>query len=263
VKTWKIQKFFGDVIYDLRSRGLLPLAALLLVAMLAVPVLIARMGTDAPPPPDVTAAESAAELAPENQNAVLAYSPGVRDYRKRLNDLPSKDPFVQQFAGPADAAAELPEATDVAASGTGTGTSTGSGGGTATGGDEEVVTENSGGKVETRYYFYETDVLIGEVNTQLTRRNRIQPFTYLPSLQTPVLVFLGNSSNGKRAIFLVSDGVIGQAGAGACSPSPEDCQLLSLAPGETEDLVYGLDNKTYRIKVQGIKLKVSNKPPKG
>ena len=87
MKTWKIQKFFSDVVYDLRSRGLLPLAALLLVAMIVLPVLISRMSSDSAPVTSVTATESAAELAPENQAAVLAYSPGVRNYRKRLNDL--------------------------------------------------------------------------------------------------------------------------------------------------------------------------------
>jgi len=38
MKAWKVQKFFGDVVYDLRSRGLLPVVVLLLVAMVAVPV---------------------------------------------------------------------------------------------------------------------------------------------------------------------------------------------------------------------------------
>ena len=135
--------------------------------------------------------------------------------------------------------------------------------GSVAGGDETVVTDNSKGKVETRYYYYETDVLAGVAGTKLKRYNRIQPFTYLPSQQVPVLAYLGPRSDGKRAIFLVSDGVIGQTGAGDCFPAPEDCQLLALAPGDTEDLVYGPDNTTYRVKVRSIRLTVSKKPPKG
>ena len=46
MKPWKIQKFFEDVVYDLRNRGLLPVVILLVVALVAVPVLISRGGSD-------------------------------------------------------------------------------------------------------------------------------------------------------------------------------------------------------------------------
>ena len=53
------------------------------------------------------------------------------------------------------------------------------------------------------------------------------------------------------------------AGGGDCFPTPEDCRLLALGRGQTEDLVYGVDGKTYRINVTKIALKVTSKPPKG
>ena len=46
MKLWKLQKFAGDVVYDLRSKNLLLPAVALLVALVAVPVLIARSGSD-------------------------------------------------------------------------------------------------------------------------------------------------------------------------------------------------------------------------
>ena len=44
MKPWKVQKFFGDVVYDLRNKGLLPVVGVLLIAMVAVPLLIYRDG---------------------------------------------------------------------------------------------------------------------------------------------------------------------------------------------------------------------------
>ncbi len=45
VKRWKVQKFFGDLVYDLRSRNLLPVVIMLVVAIVAVPFLISS-GSD-------------------------------------------------------------------------------------------------------------------------------------------------------------------------------------------------------------------------
>ncbi len=42
MKPWKAQKFFGDVVYDLRSRNLLPVVVMLVVAIVAVPVLVSK-----------------------------------------------------------------------------------------------------------------------------------------------------------------------------------------------------------------------------
>ena len=42
MKPWRMQKFFGDLVYDLRSRNLLPIVIALAVAVVAVPVLILR-----------------------------------------------------------------------------------------------------------------------------------------------------------------------------------------------------------------------------
>ena len=71
MKTWKIQKFFGDVVYDLRNRGLLPLAVLLLVAMVAAPIIITRGGEGAAAPPST-------ELAAKSGRRPGAREPGCR-----------------------------------------------------------------------------------------------------------------------------------------------------------------------------------------
>jgi hypothetical protein len=255
MKTWKIRKFAGDVVYDLRGRGLLPVAAVLAVAMIAVPVLIARSGSDAPPPPAAEVA-SASKLAPENQAAVVAYKPGVREYKKRLGDLPEKDPFVQQYPVPS-----APEGDSAASAAPPAGTT--GGGGAPSDVTEPVVVQKPSEKVRMRYFFYETDVMVGDASAPLQARRRIDRFNPLPNPEAPVAVFLGTQNGGKKAVFLVGDNVTPLAGGGGrCTPTPEACQLLALGKNQPQDLVYAVDGKTYRIKVTRIELMESRKPPK-
>ena len=97
MKPWKVRKFAGDVIYDLRSRNLLLVVLMLLIAILAVPVLVSKSSSGDAPSPVSLGAQTSAASGQENESAVVAYHPGVRNFKKRLNDLSAKDPFVQQF----------------------------------------------------------------------------------------------------------------------------------------------------------------------
>ena len=103
----------------------------------------------------------------------------------------------------------------------------------ASGGATKVVT-----KTKTKYISYQTDVQVGEAGGTLAALNRIPQFTFLPSAQTPVLVFLGTTSGGSQAIFLVAKDVISVGGEGLCYPSPDSCQLLALNAGKGADLIY-------------------------
>ena len=249
MKTWRIQKFFGDVVYDLRNRGLLPVVILLVVAMVAVPVLISRGGSGSTATLQPTANT---KPAPEAQTAVLAYNPsGIRNYKDRLNDLSSKDPFRMQFIHSAAAASEL--------NSTVTPTDT-SGGGSSKTTNNTTVNGGSGGsgkkkkkKSNSVTVTYETNVLAGDVDSQLTPFPDISEMTTLPSPDKPVLVYFGLSSDHGHALFLVSNKVDQLTGPGVCVPAPDDCALLSLGPGQSEDLHYGLDGKTYRVVVAEIK----------
>jgi len=281
MKAWKIQKFAGDVVYDLRQRGLLPVVVLLLVGMVVVPLLISSGGSKSSPSATEAVVEQAADLAPENQKAVVAYQPGVRDYKDRLKDLTAKDPFEQQFTQAAAAASQLN--TSVASSGgeasAGAGTTTtsvpttegGSEPGSVTTKPETgVPTDPSGGsggggttKTKTRYFYYTTDLLVGEAAWTLQRRNGVKALTPLPSETVPVAIYLGATLDGKNALFLLSNQVTQVSGPGQCLPSPEDCSMLALKQDQTEDMLYGADGKSYRIKVIRNRRIVSSKPPTG
>jgi hypothetical protein len=262
MKPWKVQKFFGDVVYDLRNRRLLPVAILLIVGMIAVPVLISKGGsgssssalqaTAAPVRPD-----------PHSQSAVVSYTPpGLRNYKQRLSDQAPKDPFRQQFNNAA-AAAAASQLTSTVTSPTTTGapsTSASSPGTTVGGG-------TSGGSIPAKprivYYHSVADLSFGSTDQAPTRHKKIEAFTSLPNQTAPVVIYLGSSLDGKRAFFSVSTYDSQLTGPGVCAPGPTDCSLLVLAPGQAETMVYSGDGKTYALTINKINRVVSKKPPAG
>ena len=99
----KAPAFLADLYYDLRDRRLLPLVALVVVAIVAVPFLLGdRSKKPAIPPPAVAAGAARQRAAPAASSlTVVEAKPGLRDYRKRLRDRTPTDPFEQRFTGPA------------------------------------------------------------------------------------------------------------------------------------------------------------------
>jgi hypothetical protein len=265
MKPWKVQKFFGDVVYDLRSRGLLPVVILVGVAMVAVPVLISRGGGSSSASLQPTAGTM--KTPPEIERAVVSYAPpGVRDYKKRLNDLTAKDPFHQQFAPSAAAQSKLQSTVPVQADSGGvssSSTSSSSAVSSAPSSGGSSGSDTSSGTTKTRrYYFYSVaDLSVGDVTQPPTRHKKIKAFTPLPDQVAPVMIYLGSSVDGKQAYFSISKSVTQITGPGSCSPSPTDCSLLVLRPGQAEDMVYATDGKTYRVKVNKINRVVTKKPP--
>lgn len=268
MKGWKVQKFFGDLVYDLRSRNLLPVVIMLAVGIVAVPFLISR-GSNSDSSVSLGPTSSAAVTSPLAENAVVAYHPpGLRNAKKRLNDLGPKNPFIQQFTGSTSKAGgssttldgvlpvqgSIPGINDGSGGSSGTGGSTGSGGGKGGNG-------SSGGKTQTVYTYYVTNVTVNEAGGTPVPVNNVRQFQFLPSDATPVLVYLGTASAGKQALFLVSKDVTSVGGNGTCFPSADACQLLGLNIGAGADLLYGPDGKTYHLQVTKIKRVNSSQPP--
>ena len=259
MKPLKSKKFFGDLVYDLRNRNLLLVVLMLLVAIVAVPLLISKSSSGNAPSPLDLGAQTSAGTSPETENAVVAYHPGVRNFKSRLKDLSAKDPFKEQFAPPAAGAPSLDQSSSSTSSTSSSVSVTGSGG--SSGGGGSHTGSGTTTKTETRYSYFVTNVAVGESGGTLTAMNGISQFQFLPSQDKPVLVYLGTSSSGTQALFLVSKDVSGVGGNGTCFPTADDCQLLGLSSGAGADLVYGPDGKTYHLQVTKIKHVTSSKPP--
>jgi hypothetical protein len=104
----------------------------LLVPLVAVPLLIARGGSEGTARP-IGFGTASSQSSPETKNAVVAYRPGIRNFKKRLSHLGAKDPFTQQYVTPpaSSSTSSTTSADDLAQilNGSSTGGSTGVGGG--------------------------------------------------------------------------------------------------------------------------------------
>jgi hypothetical protein len=258
-------KFLSDVARDLRDRHLLIPAVALLVAIVAVPVLLKSTTEPAPPPPVAESLDGAA-----TQPAVLAENVTVRDYRERLDELKSKNPFRQSFSetqvGDDQQIAGLDDSIDTGTTPAPTGTSDA---GTSTDTSTSTSTSSSGDSGDTtsssphntiRYFAYRIDVSVGPQG-DLKERNGVDQVTLLPSNSKPVVAFLGITGSGRQAIFSVSDDVSATAGDGSCAPSSSMCQYLALRKGQRRTFDYTPNGLTYVLKLRDIRVVRLGKAP--
>jgi hypothetical protein len=249
----KLPHFITDAIDELRDRQLLPIVIALAAAIVAVPVLLSHDGSTGVSPLAPAGAGDASALATGSKSfAVVADDPGLRDYRKRLDKLAAKNPFKQQYNEPLKEAAALGETLSTSIG------ETSSGGSTVVGGTTGGAEDDGGGSksktvVKTKYLSYPMDIALGEFGA-LKRYDDVEALSFLPSQKVPALVFLGVGGNGSKALFLVSSDVSSISGKGICVPSSSTpCNVLVMRTGQIEDLVYGPNGKSYRLKVLSIR----------
>ncbi len=273
---FKVPDFLLDLYYDLRERHLLPLVAILLVAIVALPIALSGGSSGSESAESEAAAATPGAPLPSSKLIVAKAAPGLRDYRRRLAGTP-KDPFEQQYA--------TPEGTSNAVGSSAATESSSSGGGASTPVTVESPstettnvttgpTSNGGAttKVETqtKYASDTIDVRIVRVDSASDRtatskaeptvRRGVPELTMLPGRDTPVAIFMGASSDGKKALLLISSDVQSVFGDGRCVVGSQVCQLLALETGLPETFVYGPQGRTYRIEILKIDHTLSDKP---
>lgn len=262
----KVPGFLSDLFYDLKDRRLLPLVAVLAVAIVAAPIVLSESAEE-PPIADLTA-EGIAALSSSGGGIVVANAaPGLRDYKQRLSDLQATDPFKQHFtASPSTSESSEPGSSEAGAEVTVTETTepvtVTEGGGASPSGEDTATTVV---RTETKYASYEIDARIVTVGdspdeSMTTVRRNLPELTMLPGRSTPAVVFMGVSADTKKAMMLVSSDVQSIFGDALCVIGSETCQLLAMEPGLPETFVYGGKSRTYRIEVLKIERIVSEHP---
>ncbi|HEU4739709.1 MAG TPA: hypothetical protein VFS54_11615 [Solirubrobacterales bacterium] len=278
----KVPGFVSDLYYDLRDRRLLPLVAFVLVAIVAVPFLLSGGSSESGPPriePPVNDSANASQLT------VVKATPGLRDYRKRLQARSAKDPFKGPEAKPNVSAAELGtegdngfESSEVTSSSTSTTTSSA---GTTT--ETRKTTKDEDGTVTTEtetktktdesdssaegppgeitLFAFAIDVRIKKTTTAADgsakssdpeTRSRVLSPAPLPGQKTQVVTYAGISPKTKNALFLVSDEVTSIFGEAKCLSGDQTCQLLEVEKGMPLTFVYGPGGARYKITVLKI-----------
>jgi hypothetical protein len=273
----KVPGFLSDLYYDLRDRRLLPLVAVLAVAIVAVP--IAFSDSSIPEAPPVSSAIATPGVAVDESGLVVARAaPGLRDYHRRLDELTARNPFKQQYTQPVSANGESsgPSGSDSGSATSADSTSTG----TTT---YTPSTSPSGSPTgELRYFTFAIDVRVVQVpgrdervspdekgssgEPKATVRRNLPPLTPLPGRDTPAATYMGVSKDRRKALLLISDNVRSIFGDARCVVGTQSCQLLAMEPGVPVTLVWGANGRTFRIELLKIELVVTdelNKAPLG
>lgn len=208
---------------QLVRRRLWPVAVLLLAALAAVPVLLAREPA-VPAPIAPIAVTTADDTIAEP--VVAKVTAEDRDRRRRVLGV-RKDPFRPAPIKKAKTAKADEAKTESAPTKSSTDTSADGGGATETGGEPAP---------EKKYYAPGTIIVrFGDAAGGELQRFAVNKLEALPDDELPLLVYMGLTKDGKKARFLV-DAAVEVDGDGVCKPHPSSCETIELAVGETEFL---------------------------
>lgn len=292
----KVPDALYDLYYDLRERHLLPLVAVLIVAIIAVPIALKQSSESQSPSSAIALAVSSAMTKHTGELVVSNVAPNLRPYHRRLNYLHARDPFMQLFSKAESSGSGCSCSTGGGSGGGASSTSAaappgGSTGTTGTGGGSFTTTHITR---HVTYYSYAIDVRVvspGASKSGATKSSstatqsatasqgssasnskskpkvqvlhNVSKLTALPSSKSPAAIFMGVSQDAKKALLLVSSSVDSVFGEGICVLGGQTCQLLELEPGLPETFVYGPHSEVFKIELLKINLIASSKPPSG
>ena len=227
---------------QLVQRRLWPVAILLVAALAAVPLALAKQPEPAAPAAPLATADKGDDVLASEPIVAQATAADRAKTRKVLGK--AKNPFgLAQTATGSEAPPSSDGANKAAGPANSASTPSGDSGSTPTTGGSTTpttptVTTPPPAPPKT-YDKYDLTVRFGNENgSERQTLKRLQP---LPSKESPVLIYLGVLRDGETAVFLVGNGVT-PIGDGSCDPGPDDCQTLQLRAGDTEFLdVAGTD----------------------
>lgn len=246
---------------DLKQKRLLPVAGALVLAMIATPVLFKPSVQSST---DTTAPAETSEVRP-----LVALAQVSEIGPSNLEAFDAKDPFrpvgeLRDVSDPSPSSPSSPNSPDgTSGDSSSASSSTGGSGGSATSdgpsggstsdvpgsGTEDVNTGKDEQTTDSFFYTYTVDVEVASGGNQDIHRD-VEKLTLLPSEKNPLFVFLGTSTSGKTAMFLV-DSTLTQKGEGECKPDNESCRFLYLQDDEKQDshTFTDPDGKRYRLRL--------------
>lgn len=237
---------------DLRQKRLWPVAAALLVALVAVPVALTKSGEDLQPPPAHSGQKASAQaplLPGAETDAPGSSDLGVFDPKNPFRGPRAHDTSVTaDLAGGDTSSASAPA--DPASGGATAGTAPGTDPASASGGPAAgPVGGGGGGPTPARergssggqatLYTYVADLEFGTRGEERLRRG-VKRLALLPSDRKPLLVFLGVTADEKRAVFLV-DSSLRSSGEGTCRPTKRECSFLYLGTSARNNQQFFVD----------------------
>jgi hypothetical protein len=248
--------FLLDLWMDLREKRLAPLAIILIAAIVAVPIVLAK-GTKETPAPAPSPTATTASAAP-----VIEGQAAAGPTESKLQTFSPRDPFEPTGSTGGGTTTGTSGGTSTGTTGATTGTTTtptGGGGGATTGtqpstgtGTPTTGTGNTTGETKTTLFTYTVDLRFGEGGGVKAYKD-VKRLDLIPDSNTPKVVFLGVTTTGKTAVFLI-DSNIGVDSAGKCRPSADECTFLYLRPDADHDqaLLTDSDGTVYHLRLLAI-----------
>ena len=236
------------IMSDLRERRLWPLAVVLLVAIVAVPFVLAKTPAQAPPPPTPVAAAGAPV-----RTSLPSVSVGTWPSHSALK-AKAHNPFTPSKtakSASATATAAVSSATNGGASQSSSGTHTsssasaGATGSPATGGVPVSPVKIPSGRAKPAPIglrpdqAYAVTLAATRADGGLDTTRSLERLSAVPRATQPLLVELGVLNGGRRVLFAVLPGTH-VSGRGTCIPGSVDCEVLSLGLNQVET-VWGSD----------------------
>ena len=261
--------FLLDLWHDMREKRLWPFAALLLIAIAAVPFTLLKKEQPAPPAATATtqAAPAGDKLPTIALDDISAKSPSdlsefsQKNPFKPLRDLPkvTKDETnttVNLGASPDSGSSSGGSSSGGSSSG-GSASASGSSGSSSSGGSGGSSGSGAGSYVgpRTTYYAYRADIKFGLAGEAKTMK-QVEAFTLLGDDKAPAAMFMGVTDDHKFAVFAVDTASYETEGEQECKPSPEACEFVYLKVGEdgNETTLTSLDaTKSYDLSLTAIK----------
>jgi hypothetical protein len=257
--------YLTTVIDDLRQKRLWPVAAVLVVALVAVPALLSTSAKSTP---------VAAAPTPAPSGATGPALPTVRVNNAAIHTHlrgHGRDPFKQPHSGKASSATTSTTTTTASGAGsTGSGGSGATGSGTSTTATTPTTTTPTAPPTTTTTTTTTTTPQApptppGLTDTQsyavtfaitndtggLDTIDPLERLSVLPGARQPLLVYLGVLKGGHRVLFAVRPGAFVK-GPGDCAPGRVDCEVLSLAVDQIETLSNG-DGSSAQFAITAIK----------
>jgi len=235
--------FASGIFKELRERKLWPIAVVLIIALVAVPVLLSKKA-----PTNLITPEAGVGLPYSTGTTLPAISvktvPGS-------SKLPGKgrNPFTPYHivkatttAITASAPVTTPSTAPSTTPSTSGSSSTSGGGSTSTTpattpAPTTTPTPTPAPKPApaglTATQSYQVSLAITTPSGGLNTISPLQRLTVIPNVKQPLLLELGVLQGGKQVVFAVEPGAV-VSGPGSCTPGPIDCEILTLAPGQTE-----------------------------
>ena len=247
-----------DLWNDLRAKRLWPVAALLVLALVAVPVLLSKPFEEPRAAEPDTAERTTKEPRPgfdalrQIRLAEAAASGSSFDTSDPSNPFRPSASVLKELREGSSTVTTPTDVTSVAGGATDTGSDTATpsiaGGGEAS----PPVTPappTPAPKTTITKYRYEIDVTF-VANGRKRRIEGMDALDMLPSRVSPLLIFLGVSPRAGNAVFLV-DSTLDAAGEGKCRPSVAECALLYLGAGSKHEFT-NADGDSYMVRVNKI-----------